>query len=188
LASDTGHVEVVKLLLEKSADMSVASNEGWTPLSSASRSGNIDVVKLLLKKGADVTVANIGGWTPLYLASDGGHLEVVKLLLEKGAEADSKHPKYGRTALSYAAGNRLEGAVVLRAKHGCGSLFYRRTYHDGIYLVILRLEARAGIALDGESLDGRGAACRPRDSSKLTESSEALNVCVFSSTGYIGGY
>jgi ankyrin repeat protein len=61
LASNHGHVDVVKLLLEKGADMTVRNREGWTPLHSASNSGHIDVVKLLLEKDADVTVANENG-------------------------------------------------------------------------------------------------------------------------------
>ncbi|OCK88748.1 ankyrin, partial [Cenococcum geophilum 1.58] len=48
------HLEVVKLLLENGADVAVASNDGWTPLNSASSSGHLEVVKLLLKNGADV--------------------------------------------------------------------------------------------------------------------------------------
>jgi ankyrin repeat protein len=62
-ASSIGHVEVVKLLLEKGADMTAADNEGWTPLNSASLDGHIEVVKLLLEKGADVTVASNKGCT-----------------------------------------------------------------------------------------------------------------------------
>jgi len=69
-ASSNGHIEVVKLLLEKSADVAVASNDGWTPLNSASNSGHVEVVKLLLKRGASVAVANNNGWTPLNSASD----------------------------------------------------------------------------------------------------------------------
>jgi ankyrin repeat protein len=84
-ASNNGHVDVVKLLLEKGADMAVANQGGWTPLNSASNNGHVDVVKLLLEAGADVAVASNDGWTPLNSASDSGHVDVVKLLLEAGA-------------------------------------------------------------------------------------------------------
>ena len=52
-ASDSGHVDVVKLLLEKGADMTVTNNGGWTPLNLASGNGHVDLVQLLLEKGAD---------------------------------------------------------------------------------------------------------------------------------------
>ncbi|KAH8800873.1 ankyrin repeat-containing domain protein [Xylogone sp. PMI_703] len=64
-ASSNGHVEVVKLLLEKGADITVVSKYGWTPVYAASLKGHIKVIKLLLEKGADITTANNDGWTPL---------------------------------------------------------------------------------------------------------------------------
>jgi ankyrin repeat protein len=60
LASNNGHLEVVKILLEKGADFTVATNHGWTPLHTASQKGHVEVVKLL-KKGANFTVANNNG-------------------------------------------------------------------------------------------------------------------------------
>lgn len=36
---------MVKILFEKGADVTVASNEGWTPLKSASNEGHVEVVK-----------------------------------------------------------------------------------------------------------------------------------------------
>ena len=53
LAAMKGHIEVVKLLLDKGADISVAHADGWTPLNAAATRGHLEVVKLLLDKGAD---------------------------------------------------------------------------------------------------------------------------------------
>jgi ankyrin repeat protein len=56
-ASNNGHVDVVKLLLEKGADWTVPNNDGWMPLNCASNNGHVDVVKLLFEKGADWTIS-----------------------------------------------------------------------------------------------------------------------------------
>jgi ankyrin repeat protein len=56
----SGHVDVVKLLLEKGVDVTAA-----TPLNSASSNEHIDVVKLFLEKRADATAARTDGRTPL---------------------------------------------------------------------------------------------------------------------------
>ena len=57
LAARKGHIEVLKLLLDKGADISVANADGWTPLNAAASSGHLEVVKLLLDQGADISVA-----------------------------------------------------------------------------------------------------------------------------------
>ena len=57
-ASSMGHVDVVKLLLDRGAKVNAAhGNMGWTPLSSAAWHGNTDVVKLLVERGADIDKA-----------------------------------------------------------------------------------------------------------------------------------
>jgi ankyrin repeat protein len=53
--------KVVKLLLEKGADVTIANREGWTPLNSASYNGHVDIVKLLLEKGVNIIATNREG-------------------------------------------------------------------------------------------------------------------------------
>jgi ankyrin repeat protein len=75
---------VVKLLLEKGADLEAKDEFGRTPLSWAAEEGHEGVVKLLLEKGADLEAKDEFGQTPLSRAAESGHEAVVKLL-EKGA-------------------------------------------------------------------------------------------------------
>ncbi len=51
----TGHVEVVKLLVSRSADKSCKDKQGYTPLHAAAASGHIEIVKYLLRMGAEVS-------------------------------------------------------------------------------------------------------------------------------------
>jgi hypothetical protein len=47
-----GHIEVVRLRLEKGANVAVTNNDGGTPLYAASLIGHAGVLKLLLKEVA----------------------------------------------------------------------------------------------------------------------------------------
>ncbi|GKU13619.1 unnamed protein product, partial [Fusarium langsethiae] len=52
-----GHYVIVKLLLDKGAEVEAKDSEyGLTPLSWAARHGHDAVVKLLLDKGAEITI------------------------------------------------------------------------------------------------------------------------------------
>lgn len=54
---------MVRLLLEKGADVAVANNNGWTPLKSAANEGHLDVAQLLLEKGANINGQDFGSCT-----------------------------------------------------------------------------------------------------------------------------
>jgi hypothetical protein len=89
IAAQEGHLPVVKLLLDRGADVNPAmTNEGYTPLLIAAREGHLPVVQLLLDRGADGSQANDDGNTPLLIATQQGHLPVVQLLLDRGADVN----------------------------------------------------------------------------------------------------
>ena len=108
-----GHEAVVKLLLEKGADVHLRAEYRQTPLSLAAEQGHEAVAKLLLEKGADVDSNNINSQTPLSFAATNGHEAVVKLLLEKGANVDSKDTRWHKTPLMWAADYKHEAVVKL---------------------------------------------------------------------------
>jgi hypothetical protein len=117
VASYFGHSAVVRLLLDKGADLESKDKEGQTPLSWAARNGNGAVVKLLLDKGADLELKDRYGQTPLSWAARNRYKSVVKLLLDKGADIESKD-RYGRTPLSWAADSRRAAVVKLLLDKG----------------------------------------------------------------------
>jgi serine/threonine-protein phosphatase 6 regulatory ankyrin repeat subunit B len=53
IASERGHKEVVKLLLEKGADVNAKNKEGMTALKYASENGHKEIVELLKSYGAE---------------------------------------------------------------------------------------------------------------------------------------
>lgn len=55
-AANNGHIEVVKHLIKKEADVNVVDKYGRSPLHDAAKHGHIEVVEVLLKKVADVNI------------------------------------------------------------------------------------------------------------------------------------
>ena len=80
VASQKGHINGVKLLIEAGADLNQAGNDEATPLYMASQNGHAEVVEILVKAVAELNQARDGGTTPLFMASQNGHVEVVEIL------------------------------------------------------------------------------------------------------------
>ena len=110
------NLDMVKVLLDKGADLSVATNEGFTPLMFAVQNNNLDMVKVLLDKGADLSAANNQGFTPLMFAVLRNNLDMVKVLLDKGADL-SVATNEGFTPLMFAVqNNNLDMVNFLKAE------------------------------------------------------------------------
>ena len=86
LASQEGHAEIARLLLDAGADMNLASHGGTTALMLASRQGHLGTVMLLLDAGAERNSVTDHGLTAVMLARYCGHLEIATLLQDVGAE------------------------------------------------------------------------------------------------------
>jgi ankyrin repeat protein len=64
-ASENGHIDAMRLLINHGANINKKDNDKWTPLHEASWNGNIDAMQLLIDAGADVNEKDNTGWTPL---------------------------------------------------------------------------------------------------------------------------
>jgi ankyrin repeat protein len=126
-AARMGHVDTVKLLLAKDADVNAKDDSGNTVLQWAvigspykedeEEESRVEVVDFLLAKGAKIEVGGKGGQTPLMRASGDGEEKLVDLLLSKGAEIESKDDR-GDTALMHAAfSGQLNTMKTLLAKN-----------------------------------------------------------------------
>jgi ankyrin repeat protein len=110
-ASQNGHLETAKLLIDKGAD--VNSKDGMTALMYAAQNGHLEIAKLLIDEGADVNAKRFyGGMTALMYASKEGNLEVVKTLIENGADYKIKSDE-GKTALDLSKDKEFFEAFLL---------------------------------------------------------------------------
>jgi ankyrin repeat protein len=67
VASQFGHLDVVKWLLDHNADVHVHDDKGDTPLHLAAIEGHLEVARILLEHNAEVNSRNNDGSTPLLL-------------------------------------------------------------------------------------------------------------------------
>ena len=102
VAAELGHGQIVRDLLEASADKDLAAIDGATPLYVAVQNGHEEVVRALLGAGADRNSKTDDGCAPLHMAAEKGNPVIVRALLNAGAEPDSLR-KNGCTPLFIAA-------------------------------------------------------------------------------------
>lgn len=112
LAAIGGHLEVVKMLIARGADV---NKPGWAPLHYAATRGHLDVMRLLLDENAYIDAASPNGTTPLMMASFYGTSSAVKLLLEAGADPMLKNQQ-DLSAIDFAQrANRADSAEIIAA-------------------------------------------------------------------------
>ena len=104
LASESGHYQLVKALLEKDPDINIQDEAiGRTPLMVASAKGKYQVVELLLSKNPEINIQRKDGATALMLACLSGHQNTAAILLSKNPNISIQIEHSGTTALIIAS-------------------------------------------------------------------------------------
>lgn len=85
LAALGGHHNIVKLLINKGANIHTKDERNMTPLTWASVRGNMNTIRHLLNAGANINAKSQGGHTALVYSIIQGRPHVTRLLLERGA-------------------------------------------------------------------------------------------------------
>ena len=99
-----GRPEIMRLLIEKGADLRCRDGIKNTPLIAAAVNGSAEMAKMILDKARDtINFVNVLGKTALHDSAERKRFEVVKLLIQYGCDVHMKD-NHGRTSLSYAAG------------------------------------------------------------------------------------
>lgn len=85
LAVNKGNIEIVRMLLEKKAQLDVGDRDGATALHMAANFAYNDILALLLDAGADPNTKNLIGATALHVAAHKGNFFALNALLGAGA-------------------------------------------------------------------------------------------------------
>ena len=99
MASQYGHLDVVKLLISYHSNLELKDEHENTALIRASQNGHLDIIKELVNNGANIEDHQ---GEILAMAAYNGHKEVVEYFLKKGVNVDSKD-LIGLTALMHAS-------------------------------------------------------------------------------------
>lgn len=110
LAAINGHLDIIKILDKRGANLKAKVQNGVTALHFAAGGGYCKIIQYLLDQGVEVSprttkgalIDVVTGETPLNYAANKGHLDCVKLLVEQGANVKEENDD-GETALHDAA-------------------------------------------------------------------------------------
>uniref|UniRef100_A0A452IC59 Kinase D interacting substrate 220 n=1 Tax=Gopherus agassizii TaxID=38772 RepID=A0A452IC59_9SAUR len=120
-----GHVEIVRALLHKYADIDIRGQDSKTALYWAVEKGNATMVRDILQCNPDTEMCTKDGETPLIKATKMRNIDIVELLLDKGAKV-SAIDKKGDTPLHIAIrGRSRKLAELLLRNPKDGRLLYR---------------------------------------------------------------
>ena len=126
-AAKNGHIDTVRLLLEKGAKPNIPDEYGDSPLKAAAGKGHKEVVQMLLDIGADPNISNRRGVTPLHTASRGGHIDIVQMLLHIGADPNITNGG-GGAPLSWAFINEQNDIEDVLLENGARPVVLDRPY------------------------------------------------------------
>ncbi len=114
-----GHPEAAEFLIQKGADVNLASNNSFrvAPLHSACAISNIPLTQLLLKHGASPRAKQQAGVTPLHEAAHNGKTDLAQLLIDHGADVNAKTDA-GQTPLAMAEEKQFAETAEFLRNHG----------------------------------------------------------------------
>lgn len=106
-----GFRDIVTILLDNDADVSIANNSSEIPLHATARSGNKEIIGKLIQYGANLDATDKEGRTPLICLLDNKRTDAALFLIEQGADTEITD-NTGHKAIDYATAHGLREVVT----------------------------------------------------------------------------
>lgn len=170
-AASLGHLDLVKLLLARGADVDARERNGDTPLLRAGEYPWEDCTIALINSGADIHIKDGFGRTTLHFACRSGLLNIVNILLARNMDADERDVE-DKTPLFHAVENSHTDCILALLDHGANL-----DIQDHSGFTVLHEAASHGNFNAVNILLARGAKTEVRDNWGRTPLFEAVKDC-----------
>ncbi len=176
IASEKGYIGIVRLLLDKGANVNAQGEHYGSALQIASLRGYVDIVRLLLDKGADVNAQGEHFFgNALQAASWGCHAEIARLLLDRGVDVNVQGGYYGSAlqAASYEGHAEIarllldKGANVNAQCGGYGNALQAASYKGCTEIARLLLDKGSNVNAQGGEYGNALQAALWRDNTNI---------------------
>lgn len=117
LATLKGNLNIVKMLVEKGADINQRNWQGHSSIQYACSKGWKDVVEYLLEKGVDVNVVDNRGDSSLHRLASLGRIEILEMFLKYNPNVNCQNSE-GNTPLHIACEDNEATVVLALVQHG----------------------------------------------------------------------
>ena len=91
-AAESGHSNIITLLLEHGADINLVDNAGRTPISLATKARGPHTFLSLLRQGCDIGAKDLEGYSMIHHAAKNGNLAALIALKERLEKSDASLP------------------------------------------------------------------------------------------------
>ncbi|CAG2235291.1 unnamed protein product [Mytilus edulis] len=173
IASQRGHVEIVKLLLQNGADVNKCEADqigldikGISPLFIACKIGNSKIVQFLLDHDADTEISTEIGKTPLFIALQNSHEEIARLLIEGKCNVNQSMAN-GYIPLTVVAGKGQVKIIQMLIDNGASVNISNHETISSKSIYVVKVLIQNGANIDYRGVEGATA---------LFEASERGNI------------
>ena len=166
LAVLAGRTDIVRALLERGADVNLASSP--SPPGDARHRANATSV---VKQGSTEALAT-GPRTPLFAAAERGDLELMQLLIDAGANPDGRNPLRVEKSTARSSQNGMTGKTASDGNGGGDAPLHLAAEEDNVAVLTLLLDS-------GAQIDARNASQQTALTIAIVESSrEAIALLI----------